>query len=365
MSMFQKIKWTLILVALTSGGVWLLNLPYPMIRRPVASTAPLLLLPSYLSMDHNYRRAVSLVEQADQLVNQATSADDFELGKEKVRQAQTHLDALPVWFLGYEPTFYCRWVACSWRFTYDEFAVARASIGRMESKIFQEQNAQTRLQEADAAAQTAKQDYQQAPSLDQQQVAIAAWQVALDQLNEIPNETVAGKLAQTKLTAYTRDFQQVVGVSAGSSQSSALVEAAKAFGLQAAQLSQNPPHPVSQWEEIARLWEVAIARLTEVKSDNPGYLTAQQLLATYETNLAQIRIRLRAEQEAATALTQAKSRIAQLLRVESQFPDRNRQIGEIQTIIDELSTIRSGTTAHGEAQVLKQSAQQKLSELQS
>jgi hypothetical protein len=32
-----------------------------MIRRPVARTAPILLLPSYLKMDRNYRQAISKV----------------------------------------------------------------------------------------------------------------------------------------------------------------------------------------------------------------------------------------------------------------------------------------------------------------
>ncbi len=89
-----------------AGLIWLLNLPYPMIRRPVAKTAPILLLPSYLSMDSNYRQAIAKVEQSDQLVNQATSLADLKLGQEKVIQAQKHLDALPVWFLGYEPRMY-------------------------------------------------------------------------------------------------------------------------------------------------------------------------------------------------------------------------------------------------------------------
>ena len=89
--------------AIAAGTVWVLNLPYPMIRWPVARTAPIVLLPSYISMDHNYRQAISLVEQADQLVNQATSAQDIELGSTKAAQAQQHLDKLPVWFLGYYP----------------------------------------------------------------------------------------------------------------------------------------------------------------------------------------------------------------------------------------------------------------------
>ena len=89
-----------------AGLIWLLNLPYPMIRRPVAKTAPLLLLPSYLRMDYNYRQAIAKVEQVDRLVNNAITIADLKLGQKKISQAQQHLDALPVWFLGYEPQMY-------------------------------------------------------------------------------------------------------------------------------------------------------------------------------------------------------------------------------------------------------------------
>ncbi len=114
-----------------AGLVWILNLPYPMIRRPVAKTAPIILLPSYLKMDRNYRGAIAKVEQADQLVNQATSLEDLKLGQEKVDRAQKNLDALPVWFLGYEPQMYRTFFSFGWKFTLDEFEVARveSSIG--------------------------------------------------------------------------------------------------------------------------------------------------------------------------------------------------------------------------------------------
>lgn len=118
-----------------TGLVWILNLPYPMIRRPVARTAPIILLPSYLKMDRNYREAIAKVEQADQLVNQATSMEDLKLGQEKVDQAQKNLDALPVWFLGYEPQRY-GFFGFGWKFTFDEFEAARAKVGRMDAKIF-------------------------------------------------------------------------------------------------------------------------------------------------------------------------------------------------------------------------------------
>ena len=144
--------WIIPKVAIGFGGlisiVWLLNLPYPMIRRPVAKTAPFILLPSYLKMDRNYRGAIAQVEQADQLVNRATSLADLELGQEKVKQAQKHLDALPVWFLGYEPQMYRTFFSFGWKFTFDEFESARTKIARMDAKIFQEINAIEKLEQA-------------------------------------------------------------------------------------------------------------------------------------------------------------------------------------------------------------------------
>ncbi|MEO0352755.1 MAG: hypothetical protein AAF282_22170, partial [Cyanobacteria bacterium P01_A01_bin.15] len=86
-------------VVAIAGGIWFINLPYPMVRWPVARTAPMLLLPSFMRMDQNYRQVIIYTEQADQLINNATSAADFDLGEEKSVQAQKHLDRLPVWFL--------------------------------------------------------------------------------------------------------------------------------------------------------------------------------------------------------------------------------------------------------------------------
>jgi hypothetical protein len=94
--MFRRLKMVPVVaagLASFTGLIWFLNLPYPMIRRPVARVAPILLFPSFWSMDRNYREAIAHVEQADQLVNQATSKADFDLGQEKVKSAQKNLDA--------------------------------------------------------------------------------------------------------------------------------------------------------------------------------------------------------------------------------------------------------------------------------
>jgi hypothetical protein len=342
-----------------TGLVALANLPYPIIRRPVAKVAPILLLPSYMSMDRNYREAIAYVEQADQLINKSTSAADIELGASKVKQAQANLDQLPVWFLGYNPQMYCRFFSCSWGFTYDEFQSARKLIGRMEAQVFQEQNAQNQLVDAEVALTAAQQQYATANAKEKQQ-AIAAWQSEIDLMEQIYPNTLAAKIAKPKLTAAKRDFEKIYGLSTTFERSSNLIEAAKAFGMQAAILSQNPPHPAAQWEQVAQFWEQAMDQLRQVRVDEPTYPEAQQKLAEYQANLAAVKIRIDAEEKSVTAMKRAKDLIAQWQRLntENSSYSQGAIASTLQQIINELESIPAGTTVSKEAQELLKYAQE-------
>ena len=143
------------------------------------------------------------MEQADQLVNSATRSYDLTLGEVKVIEAQKHLDNLPVWFLGYWPQ-YTFWFG--WQFTLDEFKSARANIGRMEAKVFQEKNAQTQLQQGEQTLNKAHQQYQQGQTAVDRETVIASVQAAIDQLEQVPSKTLAGRTAQTKLTSCQARF---------------------------------------------------------------------------------------------------------------------------------------------------------------
>jgi hypothetical protein len=347
------------------GIIWLLNLPFPMIRWPIAKTMPILLLPSFISMDQNYRLAIALVEQSDQLINKATAAADFDLGETKAKQAQKHLDALPVWFLGYYPQTYCSFFGCTWRFTVDEFQAARKSIGRMDAQIFQQKNAFTQLTQVEETLTSAKQQYQQAKNAADRQKASINWQSAIDQLNQIPPETLAGETARKKLQAAERDFQAMGGVATGSVRADNLIEAAKGFALTAAVASQKPPHSAETWQKIADLWQQAIERLSQITFDNPGYLNAQTKLAEYQNNLGTTQIRLKAEKESVEALNQAKSLFANFqtnLNSTSQNP--GYALGQLQEIINQLESVKPGTTVYPEAQKWLQSARKKQKEWQ-
>lgn len=359
-----KIQWTAALLLGAAGVVYVVNLPYPMIRRPVARTAPLLLLPSYMSMDRNYRQAIASVEQADQLVNSATSATDLELGEQKVKQAQAYLDALPVWFLGYYPQRYCTLFGCTWQFTLDEFETARKQIGRMEAKVFQEKNAQTLLVQGEDKVKQAKQQYERVQSTVEKQQAIAAWQAGMDLLNQIPPQTLAGRMSKTKLAAYQRDFQQVSTLAVASQRSYSLIEAAKQFGWTAASASQNPPHSAAQWQEVANLWQQAIQRLQQVPLGDPAYLDAQQRLAQYQQNLGVARTRQQAEKESEIALQRAKDLISQWQSLAASNPNKGLLASKLQSIVNQLDKVRSGTTSTDEAGELLTFARAKLRELQ-
>ncbi|MBW4562045.1 MAG: hypothetical protein KME32_12990 [Mojavia pulchra JT2-VF2] len=415
---FTKLKWVTILLGSSAGALWLVNLPYPMIRWPIAKTAPILLLPSYINMDYHYREAINNLEQADQLINQATSPADIEQGSQKAKEAQKNLDNLPVWFLGYYPQAYCNFFGCSWKFTIDEFEAARRRVARIDAIAFQDKNAFTPLVQGEQVLKLARQQYEQATSIKDKEQAIASWQAAIDQLEQIPEATFAGETAQTKLKAYKRDFDNArIGTIIAAAQefdleaekiqsiqpkaaselweqaikrlnqistenpryleaqrllagyqvklktvadprSGTYIEAAKQFAIAAAKASQNPPHPVVKWEQIEKLWQKSINQLENIRVEEPGYIAAQKLLAEYQTNLGIIETRRKAESEAQASFQEANEQIQTLIASPPSDPQQLK--GQIQGIINRLKTIKAGTTAYAEAQTLLVSAQKRL-----
>lgn len=345
----------------TAGGLavslWLLNLPYPMIRWPVARAMPFVLLPSFISMDHHYRGAIAKTEQADQLVNQATDSEDFILGKTKVDEAQKHLDNLPVWFLGYYPQAYCSLFSCSWRFTFDEFEQARKAVARMDARLFQEQNALKHLTAADQTVKTAKQVYQQAQDSTQKQAAITQWQEGIDRMQQIAPETYAGKTAQTRLVAYERDLQAMAGVAASSSESGNLMAAAQNFADVAQQLRANKIPSVAEWEEIIKAWEQAISRVQEIDATKSDYPQAQKLLAQYQNHLSQARIGLQHEQESVQAFDNAQQ-LMQRYQAEAAQLSAGEAVSQRQAIIFQLQKVYLNSTVGSDAKQLLAFAEQ-------
>lgn len=358
-----KLFFGLVLLGIPAAAVWVANLPYAPIRRPIARNAPMLLLPTYMNVDQDFRDAIALTEQSKQLIDNATSFADIQMGAQKVTEAQAKLDALPLDLVSYWPNRYYYWY--DWRFSPVAFNGARAEVGRLQAKVFQEQNANTVLTDVDLALNQAKQDYQTAPDLVSKQAAITAWRVALNQLEMVPAETLAGNIARQKLEPEQDEFQTLVGQSATSRETAVLIQSARNFAWEAAKRSQNPPHSVAEWAAIEELWENALNRLTlvSIELDPVGYAEAQKMMATYKTNLLDIGIRKQAEREAIASLERARQEI-QVLQEQSRYLEAGQVAARLQSILDELKSIQPGTTAYKEAEILRVQATDKLEEVQ-
>jgi hypothetical protein len=349
-----------LLLGIPVGVIYLVNLPYAAIRRPVAATAPLLLLPSYISLDHHYRLAITTFEEAQQLIDNATTPADLALGEQKVDQAQKSLDALPVDGVDGSLTAYGSYNS---RFSRSRFNATRAEVGRLKAKIFQEKNAQTALLAAQQSLMAAKQQHAQATTAGDRQTAITLWQTALEQLQEIPDETLAGKTAQQNLLAFERDFEETVGLSASNDRTLAVLSSAREYSQRAAIQGQNPPHTAEEWQQVIQLWEEAIAQLERIPQDDLlGNHEAQAMRAAYQQNLGQIRVRLAAETDSVRAFEEAQEQTTSLL-ASANYVTREATSSQLQSIINKLNQVKPGTTVHLDAQADLLSAQNKLSQL--
>lgn len=351
-------------LVVATGGIALANLPLPPIRNVVADNAPLLLLPSFWMMDQDYRAATAATAQAKQLLDNATSAADIELGATKTQAAQAALDRLPVWFLGSRPKVYCSLVSCRWRFSLDEFAAARKTVARLEAQVFQERNAQALLSQALATVETARQQHQSAKDGSAQNAALGDWQSGIDRLREVPQETLAGRQARAKLVGIDRDFQSVTGRAVGRQQVGSLITGAKEYGFRAALAAQKPPHPVEQWRVVQNLWQEALALLNQIKDDDPQFAEAQRLRAEYAQNLAIAKQREALERQSIDYLQQADEEIAQWRTLAAADPSNPRLLGILQAIENNLERVHPASTAYAKAEQLRQFANQALQRYQ-
>ena len=349
-----------LLLAIPIGAIYLVNLPYPAIRRPIAAKAPLLLLPSYISLDRHYRLAIDKSEQAQQLIDNATTYEDLALGEQKVDQAQKSLDALPIGWVDSSPMAYSFY---DWRFSPSRFNATRAEVGRLKAKVFQEKNAQSELSVAEQSIVTAKQQYSEIKNRNERQEAIVLWKTALAQLQKIPDETLAGRTAQQSLPNYQQDFEETVDLVAVGERTSAALSNAREYSQRAAAQGQNPPHSAEEWQQIIGLWEEAIAQLGNVpKDDLLGNSEAQSLRATYQQNLGQIKVRLAAETDSVRAFEEAQAQTVALLGMTSRITREDTR-SRLQSIVNKLSQVKPGTTVYLEAQANLLSAQNKLSQI--
>jgi hypothetical protein len=231
----------------------------------------------------------------------------------------------------------------------------------MEARLFQEQNAQTQLEQAEQAVANAKQQSQRSPN--QKQMMLMQWQQAIDQLQQIPSQTLAGRMAQTKQTIYEREFEQIVGSTTDLARSGNLIQAAKQFATIAQQSTQGAAHSEAEWQEIIQQWEAAIDRLQTIDVKDSSYGEAQKLLASYQKTQSTAKIRLQTEQQAVAAYEAAQN-LTEAVIANGRSSNTNAIISQLQAIEFKLAAVKPGTTPYADAQRMKQFAEAKRKQFQ-
>lgn len=131
------------------------------------------------------------------------------------------------------------------------------------------------------------------------------------------------------------------------------VSEAQTLAYQAAVKSQNPPHPVSTWEDIAKDWLQAANALKLVAEDSPVHELAERKLVEYRANRATTLVRIEAETKAEDSLReaqQAASLGSQQSETASSLAEWEEALASWELAVNRLSQIPQGTNACREAQ---------------
>jgi hypothetical protein len=361
----KRLFWTGIWVGIPVGIIYVVNLPYPVIRQPVAKAAPLLLLPSNMAIDGNYKKGQATIEESRQLIESPTSAADLDRGELKLNEGKTALDSIPAWYVA-EWADYSRGYSWGydWRFTPAGLQSARIKAGQLEAKVFQEKNAQTALTDSEKDIAIAKAAFQKATKPVDKKIAIQDWRAAIDRLEQIPAQTLAGRRAQQLTNNASRDLQELGGLAAGNQKVITLIGGAEEFAKKAAESGRNPPHSSDRWNETLSMWQEAIDRLERIPAEElQGYTEVQKKLANYRTNLSEVKIRLKNEMDSVQAFDRVNQQLSRLwasLPKEGKNLNPNLFKGKFLEIRAELDKVKSGTTVYLKAQEIKLEVQNQL-----
>lgn len=210
------------------------------------------------------------------------------------------------------------------------------------------------LTDAEALSQTALGELTEDPTAQTVQLVHSDIQKADRLLESIPFWSRYHSQAQDLRASYQTQAQELDQIMS-----------AQRFATLAAEQSQNPPHPVSQWQDIRNLWSRAIAELDKIPANSDLNLFIDRKREEYQSNLSAIDQRITADQQAENQFNLAVSAAEAAQLSEStadSLLDRKALVTDWQQVVNHLNRIPQGTLVHSEAQQLLQAYEQKLSE---
>ncbi len=165
-------------------------------------------------------------------------------------------------------------------------------------------------------------------------------QAIVSQLEEIPDRPVSLYVdAQSELTTLRpklADFDRKINVEQSANKN---LESAKNSTIEAAKLTQNPPHKSTVWKSAQDKRQQAIKMLEEIPSESLLYVTAQKRLKLYRSELVQISKWLEIQQRAESSVSSLNPvAINQLKQLKSKAPEKQKFLPQCQTILQSQIT---------------------------
>ena len=129
--------------------------------------------------------------------------------------------------------------------------------------------------------------------------------------------------------------------------------AAQKLAMEAAVMTQNPPHPLENWQQVQGKWQESIKLLEAIPDNSPVATQAQEKLTVYRTNYQAITNRIVTEQKAATNL-EAAQKLAWEAAVMVNTPPHPKEVwqnaqSKLQQAINLLNAIPQGTFVEDKA----------------
>ncbi|MBD2310086.1 hypothetical protein H6G20_00120 [Desertifilum sp. FACHB-1129] len=127
-------------------------------------------------------------------------------------------------------------------------------------------------------------------------------------------------------------------------------QTAQVLAREAAEMSQNPPHPLSVWREIEGKWQKAVEILVSIPEDSPIASQAQEKLNSYQANYSAIANRIVTEEQAAKNLEKANQLAQEAASLTHSQETQKTAQAKLQEAIGLLQAIPQGTFVKAQAQ---------------
>ncbi|MBM0742329.1 hypothetical protein JOY44_11980 [Phormidium sp. CLA17] len=167
-------------------------------------------------------------------------------------------------------------------FAQERLIAYRANLLFADQRIKAEQDAQQRLNTAKKTAGLAEARQNTAQQLPEWQLAQSTWQVAINNLTQVPKGTTSQAEAQQLMEGYTQKLRAVSDRATKEQQAAKVYAQAQSAAQRAKALQQQ-----NQWAQAVTAWQAALAAAKQIPDGTSLVDQAQTLAATYTGSLKQ------------------------------------------------------------------------------